>query len=159
VPAYAGMTSILASRSRGPPIQLAARFARVLFLVRARAGGELDDVAVRIAQVNRVDEAVIDDAAYLAAGCLRLIPHLAQHRLFDFERDVQIEVVLTFELERHVGRFEEREERTIVQAIERVEHVRHSPGLRLLDLERVGEREPQEALVELPRLLGAAAAI
>ena len=41
----------------------------------------------------------------------------------DLERDVQVVVVLRLELERHVGRLEEREVRAVVQLVERVQRV------------------------------------
>ena len=61
--------------------------------------GQFDDIAVRITEIDRIDEAMIGDAAGLDAGCLALCEHGLQHVMRDFERDMQIVVVLHFELE------------------------------------------------------------
>ena len=67
---------------------------------------------------------VIGDAAHLDARGLALRQHRLERVALDLERDVQVEVVLLLELERHVGRLEEREARAVVDPIERVQHVR-----------------------------------
>jgi hypothetical protein len=79
----------------------------------------------------------------------------------DLERDVQVEVVLVLELERHVGRVEEGEAGTVVELEEGMEHAGAGlpAGHRLLDLERVHQREAEEILVEPAGLLGVAAAV
>ena len=64
---------------------------------------------------------------------LPLGQHVAQHRFIDLERDVEIEVVLRLELERHVRGFEKGQERAIVQAIEGVQ----CGGLRPLFVSRI----------------------
>src|SRR6185312_7490719 len=78
-----------------------------------------------------------------------------------FQRDMQVEVVLLLELERHGRGLEEGEARAVVELIESMQHaaVGFAAGHRLLDLERVHQRQAEETLVELPCLLGVAAAI
>src|SRR6185295_11590202 len=63
------------------------------------------------------------------------------------------------ELERHVRRLEERQMRPIVHSIERVQRLGLAPALGLADLQRRHERQAEEALVELPRLLRIAAPV
>jgi hypothetical protein len=99
--------------------------------------GELDHVAVRVAEVDRVDEAVVRDAARLDARALALLEHRQQIVVLHLERDVQVVVVLRLELERHVGRLEEREARAVVHAVEGVQGVGAPAALRLLDPERM----------------------
>jgi hypothetical protein len=77
--------------------------------VVAVLGGELDDVAVRVAKVDRVDEAVVGDAAHLDARRPALCQHPLQAFLVDLQSNVQVVVVLRLELERAVGRLEEGE--------------------------------------------------
>jgi len=127
--------------------------------VVAVLGGELDHVAVRVAEVDRVDEAVVGDAAHLDARRLALLQHPLQASLVDFQGDVQVVVVLRLELERPVGRLEEGEARAVVHAVEAVQHGGAPAALRLADHEGVGERQAEEILVEAPRLLRVAAAI
>ena len=82
-----------------------------------------------------------------------------QRALVDLERDVQIEVVLRLEVERHVRRLEEREKGAVVHPVERVQDVGLAAGLGFADLERAGERQAEEILVEAARLLRVAAAV
>jgi len=116
--------------------------------------GELDDVAVRVAEVDRVDEAVVGDAAHLDARRLALVQHPLQIFLLDLQGDMQVVVVLRLELERAVGSLEEGEARAVVHAIEAVQHGGAPAALRLADDEGVGERQAEEVLVEAARFLG-----
>ena len=75
------------------------------------------------------------------------------------QRDVQIEFVLRFEVERHVRRLEERQVRMIVQLVEGMQRLRGTTALRLFDLERACEAKAEEIFVELARFLGIAAAV
>jgi hypothetical protein len=88
---------------------------------------------------------------------------LCEHRIegwpVDLERDMQVEVVLVLELERHVRGLEEREARAIVHAIEGVQRLGLAPALGFADLERVDERQAQKTFVEAARLLGVATAV
>ncbi len=124
-----------------------------------RLGGQLDHVAVRIAKIDRADELVLGDTARLDAARFPFRQHVAQHRCIDLERDMEIEVVLRLELERHVRGFEKGEERAVVETIERVQRGGLATALRFPDLERARERQPQEILIELPRLSRVAATI
>ena len=92
--------------------------------VPGHLGGQLDHVAVGIAEVDRADELVVGDAAHLAALRLALGEHRVERVGLDLERDVQVEVVLLLELERHVGRLEEGEARAVVELEEGVQHAR-----------------------------------
>ena len=60
------------------------------------------------------------------------------------------------EVERLVGIVEERDRRAVVDPEEQVERLGGTPRLGLRDLEAVGERQPEEVLVERARLLGVA---
>src|SRR5258706_230235 len=128
-------------------------------LVVAVPGGELDHVAVRVAEVDGMDEAVVGDAPRLDARRLALLQHPLQIFFFDFQSDVQIVVVLLLERERPVGRLEEREARAVVHAVEAVQHIGAPAALGLVDAEGVGERQAEEILVEAARLLGIPATI
>ena len=66
---------------------------------------------------------------------------------------------LPLEVEVHVGRLEEGEAGAVVHAVEGVQDVCRAARFRLADVERGGERQAEEVLVERPRLLGIAAAI
>jgi hypothetical protein len=127
--------------------------------VVAVLGGELDDIAVRVAKVDRVDEAVVGDAAHLDARRLALCQHPLQAFVIDLQGNVQVVVVLRLEVERAVGRLEESEARAVVHAIEAVQHGGAPAALGLANDEGVGERQAEEILVEAPRFLGVPAAI
>ena len=117
-------------RAAGRPCCQRCRMPRASFVAgfisRAccrRLRGQLDHVAVRVAEVDRVHELVVGDAA--ASRCPRALPFAsisAEPRLLDLERDVQVEVVLRLELEGHVRRLEERQVRTVVEPVEGVQH-------------------------------------
>src|SRR5262245_52623752 len=63
---------------------------------------QLDDIAVRIAEVDRADEVMVGDAARIDAGLLPFGEHLLERFRRDLERDVQVEILLLLEGERHV---------------------------------------------------------
>src|SRR5262249_14753060 len=134
-----------------------ARVHRVVVVLALR--GQLDDVAVRIAEVDRVDEAMVGEAARVDAGALAPVVHLAQRMRADLERDVEVVVVLLLDVERPVGRLEEGEAGAVVEGVEGVEHVRRAAALGLGDLEGLDQRQAEELLVEAARLLGVAAAV
>src|SRR5262245_60209729 len=124
-------------------------------------GRQFDDIAVGVAEVDRADELVVGDTAHLAALRLAFGEHLVQRVRLDLERDMQVEIVLVLELERHVGRLEEGEAGTVVELEEGMQHA--GTGLAAghggIDLEGVDQRQSEEFLVEFPRLLRVAAAI
>ncbi len=141
-------------------VRSCAVFRRVhRLVVIVSLGCQFDDVSVRVAKVNRVDELVIGDAARLDVGPLALVEPARKGIGRDFQRDVQVEVVLVLELKRHVERLEEREARPVVHRIERVQRVGAATALGLCNLERVDQRQPEEFLVELPGLFRVATAI
>src|SRR6185295_508864 len=145
-----------------PGVELAPRAVRFRVhgaLVVTVLGGELDHVAVRVAEIDRVDEAVVGDAAHLDARGLALLEHPLQVLLGDFQGDVKIVVMLLLELERLPWRLEESEARAVVHAVEVMQHGGTTAALGLVDDERVDERQAEEVLVKAPRLLRVAAAI
>src|SRR5688572_26145256 len=105
------MTRALVALSAPRPQGL-ARVLRRLSTFDPRA--ELDHVAIGIAEVDRVNRAVIGDAASLDALRFALFEHRHEHVGIDLEGDVKIEVVLVLERERHARCLEEREMRAIV---------------------------------------------
>jgi hypothetical protein len=83
-------------------------------LVHASVGGQFDDVAVRVAKIDRPTEAVVDRSAHFDSRRPPLIEHAVEHVVVDGERDVQIEVVLSLEIERLVRRLEEGKAGTVI---------------------------------------------
>src|SRR5215469_6198368 len=75
-------------------------------LMGAGRRGQLDDIAVGIAEIDRTDETVIDRAAYLASLILALFQHCLEHVVIDAERDVKVERFLPLEFERLTRHFE-----------------------------------------------------
>jgi hypothetical protein len=63
----------------------------------------------------------------------------------DLERDVQVEVVLLLEVERHVRRLEEREEASRRRADRRCAAPASRAGLGLADLERAASGRPRKS--------------
>ena len=118
--------------------------------------------SVAVLEANRVAWAASGrNTGFVLPGFHETIDSMVERIGLDFERDVQIEVMLVLELERHVGRLEEGEARAVVELEEGVQHAGAgiAAGHGLLDLERVHERQTEEILVEAPRLFGIAAAI
>ena len=72
---------------------------------------------------------------------------------------MQVEVVLPLEVEVHIRRLEKGDAGAIVHAVEGVQDARRPARLRLADVKSRRERQSEEVLIELPRLLGIAAAI
>ena len=97
--------------------------------------GQLDDVAVRIAEIYRVHESVIGDAARLYSALLSFGHHRQQRGFVDFEGDVQVEVALALEFERQVRSFEKCDAGAVIHLEERVQGV-GSARICFFDLER-----------------------
>ena len=129
------------------------------FIVTGSLRGQFDDIAVRVAEIDRVNDAMVRDAAGLDAG--RLAP--GEHRLevarTDLERDMEVVVVLRLEVERHVRRLEEGDAGAVVHSIEGMKGAGVPARLGLSDFQRRDERQAEEVLVEFPGLLGIATAI
>src|SRR5271165_3561691 len=117
------------------------------------AGGQFDDIAVRIAEIDRADKAVVDRPADLATLALPLLQHAVECIGLDPEGDVQIERVLLFEIEGLTGHLEKREAGAVVHLEEGVQ-----PAT-LIDLERADQAQTEEILIKDPRLLRVPAAI
>src|SRR5215469_16335478 len=109
------------------------------------AGGQFDDIAVGIAEIDRPDKAVVDRPAHLSTLGLGLIQHRLEGLGLDPERDVQIQRVLALEVEGRTGHFEESEAGAVV-------HLEKG-------MERPTFTQTEEILVKSPRLLGITAAI
>lgn len=92
-------------------------------------GGQLDDVAIGVAEINRLDHAVVGDAAGVDTLRLAFGEHRVQGWRVDFEGDVQVEIALRFEVEGHVWRFEKCQAGAVVHLKERMQHV--GPARRL----------------------------
>src|SRR5579885_1724120 len=116
-------------------------------------GGQFDHIAVRVAEIDRAAEAVIDRAAHLDPMRLALLEHAVEHLVVDTQRYVQVEIVLPLELEGLAGRFEKRETRAVTHLKEGVQR------LPVAYLERADEGQAEEVLIESARLLRVAAAI
>src|ERR1700730_14693073 len=121
--------------------------------MHAGAGGQLDDVSVRVAEIYRPDKAMIDRAAHLFSFRLRFSQHRFEDVVVDGERDVQVERILPLEFERLAGGLKKRQARAVRHLEEGVQ------GALLVDLERADQRQAEKFLVEHPRLFGVAAAI
>lgn len=112
---------------------------------------QLEPVAVRVAKVDRFDEAVIRDAARLDALNLDLGHHLRDQRGVHLERDVQVAAVLLIEVERHVGHLKKASNDPVAQPARGVQCLGGPAALGFLDIERAGQRQSEEFLVEAPR--------
>ena len=102
---------------------------------------------------------MVRGAAALDPGRLPFGQHGLQDLGRHLQRDVQIEVMLGLELERHVGRLKERQERAIVHSKERMQDFGLAATFGLVDRQSAAERKPEEVLVERPRFLRIATAI
>ena len=85
------------------------------------AGGQFDDIAVRIAEIDRPNKAVVDRPTDFAALGLPLLQHFVKDIRLDTECDMQIEVVLPLEIERPAGHLKKREARAVIHLEESVQ--------------------------------------
>src|SRR5262249_30203968 len=90
-------------------------------LVNAGVGGQLDDVAVRVAEIDRETEAVVDWPAHLKRAVAALLQHPFEDVIIDAERDVEVERVLALEVERPARHLEEGEAGAVVHLEEGVQ--------------------------------------
>src|SRR5438105_2461062 len=121
--------------------------------ISAGAGGQFDDIAVGIAEIDRADRAVIDRPTHLDTLRPPFRQHRLEHVVLDAERDVQVEIVLPLELERPVRDLEEGEAGAVIHRKEGVE------ADSVADFEGTDQLQPEEILVEDTRLFRVAAAI
>src|SRR5258708_30320370 len=105
--------------------------------MHAGAGGQLAEVSVRVAEIDRPDKAMIDRAAHLFSFRLRFSQHRFEDIVVDGERDVQVERILPLEFERLAGGLKKRQARAVRHLEKRVQ------GAPLVDLEGAeqGQRE------------------
>jgi biotin carboxyl carrier protein len=122
-------------------------------LVHSGVGGQFDDVTVWIAKIDRPAEAVVDRPAHFEPPRAPLLEHAVEHFVVDAERDMQVEAVLSLEIEELVWRLEERKAGTVIHLEERVQRISAA------DLEGGDQWQSQKILVPGPRLLGIPAAI
>src|SRR4051794_33324177 len=90
-------------------------------LVNTGFGGQLDDIAVRVAEIDRAAEAVVDWAAHLNRAGAALLQHAFEDLVVNAERDVEVERVLALEVERLARHLEEGEAGAIVHLEEGVQ--------------------------------------
>src|SRR5437867_3244072 len=102
------------------------------------AGGQFDDVTVRVAEIDRAHEAMIDRSANFSAFAPRLLQHIVECFGLDAERDVQIQGILLLEIKGHAGYLEKREARAVIHLEEGVE-----PAA-LVDLEGADQAQAEE---------------
>src|SRR6185295_1341999 len=102
---------------------------------------------------------MIRDATGFNVPAVPFLAHRFERILCDFERDMQIEIMLCLELERRTRYFEECQMRSVVHAIEGVKDLSQPAGLRLLDVDGIDQRQAQEVLIETASLLGVPASI
>src|SRR5437868_2485919 len=121
--------------------------------ISAGASGQLDDIAVGVAEIDRADKAVIDRTAHLDALRPPFRQHRLEHVVLDAECDVQVEIVLPLEVERLARHLEESEAGAVIHREKGVQ------GFSFADLEGADQLQAEEILVEHPRLLGITATI
>src|SRR5712691_3960821 len=117
------------------------------FAVDPGAGGQFDDVAIGVAEVDRAHKPVIDRTAHLAALRLSFLQHALESVVLDAERDVQIERILLLEVERRARHLEEGEAGAVIHLEEGMK--RTAP----VDLKGADQTKTEEILVKGPRLL------
>src|SRR6516162_9920237 len=83
-------------------------------LVHASVGGQLDDVAIRVTEIDRPAEAVVDRSAHFHGAVATLLEHAVEHVVVNGECYMQVEAVLLLEVERLVRRLKKGEARTIL---------------------------------------------
>ena len=91
---------------------------------------------------------VIRDTPDFHAGPLAFVEHFQQHVLFDFQGDMQIEIMLILELKGHVRHLEKGQEGTVVQAKEGVQGRGLPARMGLADFQRARQWHAQEFLIE-----------
>ena len=72
--------------------------------------GQFDDIAVRITEINRIDEAMIGNTAGFNALSLALFKHPFQIFLRYFKRQMQVIIMLVLEIKILFGRLKESNE-------------------------------------------------
>src|SRR6516225_7073002 len=117
------------------------------------AGGQFDDVAVGITEVDRPDKAMVDRATHLSTLRLGLLQHGVEGLGLDPECDVQIQRVLALEVEGRTGHFEKGEAGAVIHLEEGMER----PAF--VYLESANHPQTEKILVKSSPLLGITAAI
>src|SRR5689334_6669803 len=121
--------------------------------VLAGTGGQFDDIAIGIAEIDRPNKTVVDRPANLSTLGLGLIQHGIEGLGLNPERDVQIQRFLALEVEGRTGHFEEGEAGAVVHREEGMER----PAL--VYLESADHPQTEEILVKCARLFGITAAV
>jgi len=74
-------------------------------LVHASVGGQLDDVAIRVAEIDRPAEAVVDRSAHFHGAVATLFEHALEHVVVNGECYMQVEAVLLLGPRRNSDKF------------------------------------------------------
>ena len=85
-------------------------------------GGEFHHIAVGIPEIDRIHKGVIGNAAHFHPRSLALGKHVVEHVYFDFQGDMEVEIMLFLEFKRHIRRLKKRQIRPIVQLKERMQY-------------------------------------
>lgn len=93
---------------------------------------------------------MVGDTSGLNVHSFTALEHVMQHIHRDLQRDMQIKIMLLFEIERAVGGFEEGEERPIVHFVKTMQNIRFVAGHGFPNSEGVGEGQAEKAFIELP---------
>src|SRR5262249_59395211 len=110
----------------------------------ASFGGPLDDVAIRVAEIDRPAEAVVYRSAHFHGAVATLFEHALEHVVVNGECYMQVEAVLLLEVERLVRRLKKGEARTVLHLEERVQR------LPALDLQGADQVQPEKCLLPRP---------
>jgi hypothetical protein len=129
------------------------------FAVPAGAGCQLDDISVGIPKIDRPNKTVVNGPAHFSTCPLRLLQHVIEGLWFDTERNVQIEWILRFEIERQSRHFEECQARAVLHLEEGMEGTGSLVCCRRIDLERADKAKTEEIFIKGSCLLGVPAPV
>src|ERR1700745_2298332 len=121
--------------------------------VLAGTGGQFDDIAIGIAEIDRPNKTVVDRPANLSTLRLGLLQHRVEGLGLDPEGDVQIQRVLALEVEERAGHLEEGEAGAVIHLEEGMERPT------FVYLKSADHAQTEEILVKSPRLFGITATI
>src|ERR1700759_2620166 len=121
--------------------------------MHAGAGRQFDDIAVRVAEIDRPDKTMINRSAHLVPFVFGFLQHVVKDIGFAAEGDVKIERVLSLEVEWPIRDFEKSQTGTVIHFEKSMQRTA------LADLERADTPKPEKILVKAPGLLRIAAAI
>src|SRR5260370_36074431 len=123
------------------------------FAVPAGAGGQLDHISVGVPKIDRSNKTMVYGPAHFSTRPLRLLQHGVEGLWFDPERNVQIQWILCFEIERQSRHLEEWQARAVLGLEEGMERMDVLARGRRINLERADQAKTEEILVKSPCLL------